>query len=175
MTDEKRNRQGRARAVERGEFAFDQDSGWSLAGHLAHLAKGALSLVRGMGLTFGYLAHPGRIITQQYPENRETLAMFPRFRGRLILVLDGDDGGPRCTACGMCEKACPNGTISVLAVKDGNGRKVLGRYLYRLSQCTLCNLCVESCAFDAIRMGQEFELAACRREELDLTLYNKEG
>lgn len=159
----------------RGEFAFDSQRDWSLKAHLAHLGKGVLSLVKGMGLTWGYLTHPSRIVTQQYPENRETLAMFPRFRGRLAMVMDEEGGLPRCTACGMCEKACPNGTITVHSRRDNLGKKVLGRYLYRLSQCTLCNLCVESCAFDAIRMAQEFELAAYSRSDLTLVLYAKEG
>ncbi len=70
----------------------------------------------------------------------------------------------------MCEKACPNGTISVLTTKDLSGRKVLGRYIYRFSQCTLCNLCVESCPFGAITMGKDFELAVYDRKLLTLIL-----
>lgn len=165
---------GRAYPVERGGFLPDRQESWSLNGYLAHLAKGCLSLVKGMGLTFAYFSHPSRIITQQYPENRQTLTMFPRFRGRLALVTDTDSGAPLCTACGLCEKACPNGSISVLARRDRANRKVLGRYLYRFSQCTLCNLCVESCAFGAIRMAQDFELAVYKRNDLQLLLYGKE-
>lgn len=174
MKTQAKNIQGRVRPVERGEFVPDGQVHWSLAGYLTHLANGCLSLVKGMGLTFGYFSHPGRIVTQQYPENRETLAMFPRFRGRLALVTDADSGAPLCTACGMCEKACPNGTISILTRRDSGNRKVLGRYIYRFSQCTLCNLCVESCAFSAIRMAQDFELAAYDRGDLQLVLYGKE-
>lgn len=173
-TNAQQNIPGKVRPVERGEFIPDGQAHWSLAGYLTHLAKGCLSLVKGMGLTLGYFAHPGRIITQQYPENRETLTMFPRFRGCLALVTDADSGEPLCTACGMCEKACPNGTISILTKRDSADRKVLGRYIYRLSQCTLCNLCVESCAFDAIRMAHDFELAVYDRGDLQLVLYGKE-
>jgi len=74
----------------------------------------------------------------------------------------------------MCEKACPNGAISVLPTKGADGKRVLGRYLYRFSQCTLCNLCVESCQFGAISMGQDFELASYNRQSLNLTLYDRE-
>lgn len=170
-----RNAPGKIVPVARGEFLPDDaPSHWSLSGHLTHLAKGLLSLMKGMGLTVGYFVDPSRIITQQYPENRETLTMFPRFRGRLSLVMDDETGLPRCTACGMCEKACPNGTISVLTGRDDADRKVLGRYIYRLSQCTLCNLCVESCAFGAIRMAQDYELAVYDRRDLRLVLYGKE-
>lgn len=175
MKTNAKNSQGGVYPVKRGEFLPDRQDHWSLAGYLTHLANGCLSLVKGMGLTFGYFFHPSRIITQQYPENRETLAMFPRFRGRLALVRDTDSGTPLCTACGVCEKACPNGTISILTRRDSANRKVLGRYLYRFSQCTLCNLCVESCAFGAIRMAQDFELAACDRNDLQLVLYGEEN
>ncbi len=149
---------GRAVAVDRGSFSPPAVNGpveWSLGGYLAHLGRGALSLLKGLGLTMGYFVHPARIITQQYPENRETLTMFPRFRGRLAMLTDPDDGTVLCTACGICEKACPNGSISVLSCRDGAGRKIIGRYIYRFQQCTLCGLCVESCPFGAIRMAQD--------------------
>jgi len=136
---------------------------------LPKVVTGIGSLLKGMRLTLGYLVDFRKVVTQQYPENRETLAMFPRYRGRLALVFD-PDGNHRCTACTMCEKACPNGTISVLGGKDESGRKVLKRYLYRMGQCTFCGLCVESCPFGAIRMVPEFELAVCDRAELVLVL-----
>ena len=120
--------------------------------YIQRVFTGVMSLFKGMGVTFGYFVHPDRIITQQYPENRETLRMMDRFRGHLTMIHDENDLH-RCTGCGICEKACPNGTISVLNTKDLAGRKVLGRYIYRLSQCTLCNLCVESCPFGAINFS----------------------
>lgn len=163
----------RTMPVDRGECLPTERDTWSLAGHLSRIAVGGRSLFSGLALTLGYFLHPGRIITQQYPENRETLAMFPRFRGRLVLVRDEQSGLPRCTACGMCEKACPNGTISVLPGQDGSGKKILGKYIYRLLQCTLCNLCVETCPFGAIAMGQDFELAAYDRQALVLVLHEE--
>lgn len=133
------------------------------------LGQGITSLWRGMCLTLGYFVSPGRVITQQYPENRETLTMMPRFRGRLTMPRD-EAGLHRCTACGMCEKACPNGSISLLTRKNAAGRKELAQYIYRLSQCTLCNLCVESCGFGAIAMRQDYELAVFDRNRLTLVL-----
>lgn len=147
---------------------------FSLARLASRITRGLASLFKGMGLTFGYFINPRKVVTQQYPENRETLTMFPRFRGRLDMPHD-ENGEHKCTACSLCEKACPNGTISVHATKDIAGKKVLGRYVYRLSQCTLCHLCVESCPFGAIEMAQDFELAAYDRESLTLILNKKEG
>ena len=80
-----------------------------------------------------------------------------------------------CTACTLCEKACPNGSISILTTKNIASKRVLGQFVYRLSSCTLCNLCIEACPFDAIRMGHGFEMAGYTREELDLILNKKEG
>lgn len=51
--------------------------------------------------------------TEQYPENRETtLHVAKRHRGRLVFKRDENEDY-KCTACTMCEKACPNGTIKI--------------------------------------------------------------
>ena len=150
-----------------------QPSGFSLGAYLKEIGGGIVSLLKGMKLTFSYFINPKTVITQQYPENRETLKMAPRFRGRLKFTLDGE-GRHLCTACSMCERACPNGTISVLSRKDENKKKVLAKYEYRLNQCTLCNLCVEACPFGALEMGHDFEMASYDRESLVLILNQKE-
>ncbi|MEN8189299.1 MAG: NADH-quinone oxidoreductase subunit I [Thermodesulfobacteriota bacterium] len=141
--------------------------------YIAKAISGFFSLLTGMGVTIAYFLNPKKIVTQQYPENRDSLEMMTRFRGHLSLILD-EKGSHRCTACGICEKACPNGTITVLTTKDITGRKILGRYIYRLSQCTLCNLCVESCPYAAIKMGRDFELATYDREQLTFILNPEE-
>lgn len=140
---------------------------------LKKIGTGFISLLQSMGLTITYLVDPRTVVTQQYPENRATLTMIPRFRACLVLLRD-EAGAHRCTACGLCEKACPNGSISVLTMKDANGKKMLGKYVYRLLQCTFCNLCVETCPFGAIDMGQDYELAAYDRDALVLTLHTEE-
>ena len=49
--------------------------------------------------------------TEQYPENRKTtLHVSARHRGRLVMNRD-ENGAVKCTACTLCEKTCPNGTI----------------------------------------------------------------
>jgi len=132
------------------------------------------SLIQGLTVTLRYFFQPSRIVTEQYPENKKTLKMHDRFRGRLEMIED-ENGENKCTACSLCEKACLNGSINVLSTKNIAGKKVLGRYLYRLDTCTLCSLCVEACPFDAIRMNQDFELSRTTRKGFEMILNKKEG
>lgn len=134
----------------------------------------AFGLLKGMGVTFGYIRKPSRVVTRQYPENRGTLKMTERFRGQVVMPHD-EAGDHTCTACTLCEKACPNGSISILTTKNIASKRVLGAFVYRLSSCTLCNLCIEACPFDAIRMGHGFEMATFTRDPLDIVLNKKEG
>ena len=135
---------------------------------------GPWSLLCGLSVTFKYFIDPRRIVTEQYPENKKTLKMHERYRGRLEMIEDAD-GNNRCTACGMCERACPNGSMNVRSTKNIAGKKVLGRYLYHFASCTQCGLCVETCPFGAIRMSQAFEVATTDPNTLEMILNKKEG
>ena len=135
---------------------------------------GPWSLMCGLSVSLKYFFEPRRIVTEQYPENRKTLKMHERFRGKLEMIEDAD-GNNRCTACGMCERACPNASINVLSTKNIAGKKVLGRYVYHFASCTQCGLCVEACPFGAIRMNQEFEVATTDPNTLEMILNKKEG
>ena len=81
----------------------------------------------------------------------------------------------KCTACGMCERACPNASINVLSTKHIAGKKVLGRYVYHFASCTQCGLCVEACPFGAIVMSPAFEVATTDPSSLEMILNKKEG
>ncbi len=142
--------------------------------YLKKIGTGFVSLISGMGLTMSYLVDPRKVITQQYPENRESLKMMDRFRGGVVMIHD-ENGENHCSGCSICERACPNGSISVLNTRNIAGKKVLGKYIYRLSQCAFCNLCIEACPFGAIKMSKEFELSVYDREQLTQILNKKEG
>ena len=135
---------------------------------------GPWSLICGLSVSLKYFFDPRRIVTEQYPENRKTLKMHDRYRGRLEMIED-EEGNNRCTACGMCERACPNASINVLSTKNIAGKKVLGRYVYHFASCTQCGLCVEACPFGAIRMNQDFEVATTDPNTLEMILNKKEG
>ena len=142
--------------------------------YLKRCITGPWSLMCGLSVSLKYFFDPRRIVTEQYPENRKTLKMHERFRGRLEMIED-EDGNNLCTACGMCERACPNASINVLSTKNIAGKKVLGRYVYHFASCTQCGLCVEACPFGAIRMNQDFEVATTDPNSLEMILNKKEG
>jgi len=135
---------------------------------------GPISLLKGMFVTLKYFFNPRKIVTEQYPENKSTLKMHERFRGRLELI-HNEQGLHSCTACGMCERSCPNKSINVLKTKHISGKPVLGKYVYRLCSCTQCNFCVESCPFGCLRMSHDFELASIDAHSLEMVLNKTEG
>ena len=86
----------------------------SIINYIKEVLGGLKSLLKGMRVTGYYISHPKEIITQQYPENKDTLKMFDRFRGEVILLHD-ENNEHRCTGCTACEVACPNGSIEIIS------------------------------------------------------------
>ena len=132
------------------------------------LAKGIL---QGMAVTaknfFQSYYKKDRLPTVEYPEEKSTVNQFTR--NIPFLVYDGDDpiDGMRCTACTLCEKACPPQCIYIIKDKDENGKPIKRPAVFDLdsSVCMSCQLCVEACPFESIRMDSEFELSNENRFE----------
>lgn len=143
--------------------------------YFSGLFGGILSLLKGLSVTWKELWT--KKVTQQYPENRKTLVISERFRAELVMPHDSNNEHA-CTACGICQMNCPNGTIKVISrtveTEDGKKKKELDKYIYDLGTCTFCNLCVVTCPSDAIVFSNNFENATFTRSKLVQTL-NKEG
>ena len=130
-------------------------------------------ILKGMAETarnfVGSYVKDDRLVTVQYPEERlpqkEAARNFP------FLVHDGDDWqkGLRCVACLICEKECPPQCIYI--VKDTVRKPdAAGKLQFQpkvfdidLSVCMSCQICVEVCPFDAIKMDVEYELSTADR------------
>ncbi len=85
-----------------------------------------------------------------------------------------DDGALKCTACTMCEKVCPNGSIAIktemVVNEEGKKKRQLTDYRYDLGDCMFCQLCVNACTFDAIAFTNDFENSVFSRNRLALHL-----
>ncbi len=145
--------------------------------YISEIAKATKSLWTGMKITGHYFVRPKTIITQEYPDNRDTLIMADRFRGEVTMPHD-EQNLHACTGCTACELACPNATIKVITkfelTPENKKKKALDTFVYHLDMCTLCGLCVDACPTGAIQMGQNFEHSVYDRSTLTKTL-NKPG
>jgi len=145
--------------------------------YIVSIFKGIGTLLTGMKVTGKYFFTPWKYVTQEYPDNRDTLVMFDRFRGEVIMT-HNENNEHKCTGCGICEINCPNGSIEVISkmitTDEGKKKKALDQHIYHLGMCTMCNLCVKACPTGAIVMGQEFEHAVWDRSTLNKVL-NKPG
>lgn len=121
-------------------------------------------LFKTMGIAYKNLFR--KKITVQYPHER--LEIPDRARWMLAHKFY-DDGEPKCTACLMCEKACPMHVINITTEKKPDG-KFIDSYHYETNACMFCGLCVEACPFDAIHMSHDYELASAEVTELRVNL-----
>ena len=138
-------------------------------------------IVKGLAETarnfIGSYVEEDRLTTVQYPEerlpNKEAARNFP------FLVFDGNDphAGLRCVACLICEKECPPQCIYIEKSKDkkpdyiGKSQFYPATFDIDVSVCMSCQICVEVCPFDAIKMDTEFELS--QTDRFGSLLFNK--
>ena len=141
--------------------------------YFGEMLSGVKSLAVGLKVTLQEYFTPKS--TEQYPENRKTtLHVAKRHRGRLVFKRDAE-GNSLCTACTLCEKTCPNGSIKIVSemVTDeatGKKKKQLVDYQYNLGDCMFCQLCTNACNFGAIEFTNDFENSVFDRDALVLHL-----
>lgn len=124
--------------------------------YFRNIWNAGVTIFEGMVVTFANLLR--KPITVQYPDRHpkpvvETLPV--RYRG--IIEVDPNI----CTACKLCENACP---ISCIFIGIEKREKVRGlvEFAVDVGKCMFCGLCVEPCPTGAIRLTREFE-GACER------------
>jgi NADH-quinone oxidoreductase subunit I len=134
------------------------------------LGKGILKgMVETAKNFFGSYFSAERLTTVEYPEQR--IAPFEAARVFPFLVFDGTDwqAGLRCVACLICEKECPPKCIFIEKSKDkkpdalGRPQFFPARFDIDISVCMSCQICVEVCPFEAIKMDTEYELSTYDR------------
>ena len=142
--------------------------GWGVQ-YFKDIFSAIKSLLIGLRRTGYYFTHHKEIITQEYPDNRDTLKMAERFKGEVVLIHD-ENNEHACTGCTACELACPNATIKIVTKFDitpeGKKKKSIDKFVYHLELCTMCNLCIIACPTDAIKMAQTFEHSVFNRADL---------
>ncbi len=141
-----------------------------MSGYFTELFTGTKSLAIGLGITIKAFFQP--VVTLQYPY--ETLEMKPRFRGHIQLTQDEETGESKCIVCGMCQKACPTGCITVAGKKpEGSKKKALTRYILNFTTCSLCGQCVESCKPNAIEFSKDYNLASFDKNDFIFDLLKR--
>ncbi len=101
--------------------------------------------------------------TQAYPYQKVELPQ--RFRGKL------DIDPEKCTGCQVCVMVCPASVITMVDIgtrKVGDRELPVRRPVFELSTCIFCGECVDNCAFNALEMTKQFELATPRKEDLTM-------
>ena len=133
-------------------------------------------ILKGLKVTaqnfLGSFHDPARYTTTEYPE---VPAKLPEnYRSFPFLVAETEDdpmGTMRCVACLTCEKECPAQCIYIEKSKDkkpdAKGRLQFYPAVFDIdtSVCMSCQICVEVCPFDSIKMDKVFEVAATERFE----------
>ena len=130
-----------------------------------------IGMAKGMANTLRHMLRPS--VTGAYPWGPRVLPE----RSRMSFALELDEHGlPRCKACLLCERSCPDGAIRITSESrtDGPG-KVLTGFEIDLGLCMYCGICVENCTSSGLRHTGEFENCSADVEDMQLVLYRADG
>jgi len=144
--------------------------GWFSRTYLPAIAQGLVVTSRRFFQNLRTLLAGGRPgILVQFPEERVD---YPdAFRGMPVLV-QLENGQPKCVACGLCEFACPTDCITIVPGElEGDAiERYPAEFDIDMSRCMFCGLCEEACPEEAIVMSREVEISTFEREA---TLFHK--
>ncbi len=129
---------------------------------LKDIKDGIYNLLLGLGVTAKRL--PERAVTLQYPDER--WEMPERSRGIVVLLSDKETGKLNCTACMLCQKACPTAAIIINREKNEQKRWYPTSFTVDNTICCFCGLCEEACNFAALKMATMYEFSVYDQSEL---------
>ena len=116
-----------------------------------------LGILKGLALTLKHLFR--RPITTQYPEERLTVSR--RIRGNELIWSE-----EKCTGCATCAKSCPQGAIEIVTSISEDNRYIVEKFEVDFGYCIFCGFCVESCPYEALFLGYDYERSKYRRQDL---------
>src|SRR5581483_6867784 len=126
--------------------------------------------LKGFGVTLKQVFK--KPITLQYPEVKRPL--YPRYRVRHRLHKH-ENGLEKGVGCSLCAAACPADCIRVVPAENtpdnrvSAGERYARIYEINMSRCIFCGYCELACPFDAITLGNEFEISEYNRDDLIYT------
>ena len=101
-----------------------------------------------------------KLFTYQYPEEKMPLPENSRTFPFLVYDDENDPiGSIRCTACKICEMECPPQCMYIVMDRDEKGKPLQRPQVFDIdaSVCMQCQICVEVCPFDSIKMDNDYE------------------
>jgi NADH-quinone oxidoreductase subunit I len=144
----------------------EEQLGWAQRAYLPAILKGLATtsrvFFRNLG---GWLSGKPTAFVVQYPEQRVN---YPdAFRGMPVLV-QLEDGLPKCVACGLCEFACPTDCITIVPgeLPERGIERWPEAFDIDMSRCMFCGLCEEACPEEAIVMSRHVEIATYDRASM---------
>ncbi len=129
---------------------------------MKQLVDGIYNLILGLKVTAERL--PEKAVTLQYPKER--WEMPERSRGIVVLLSDKETGELNCTACTLCQKACPTAAITIERERGEDKKWHIQSFTVDNTICCFCGLCEESCNFAALKMATKYEFSVFDQSEL---------
>ena len=131
-------------------------------------------VVKGFATTF--VTQFRKVVTEQYPEEKDEFPPKPRYHGRHQLNRH-PDGLEKCVGCELCAWACPADAILVEGASNNDetgeryspGERYGRVYQINYLRCIFCGMCIEACPTRALTMTNEYELADNNRADLIFT------